>query len=753
MALIDRVKTVLDRLAPQGWQALFALHGLDITAPDLRSELGRPLSTINRNLPGFTDFALEGDRGIVPGQPARSLLFHALASPNVLKERENGPDLKAFPTLAELEIIENYVFGAQPPSLLDLRARFPGATIAIVVFAVEYRPGAETVQRRHADCCFSRTGVARVGTAPAAYLPKNRGFLPFVENQKNAIRVLPARYAAYIAIQRKGSRNTFGPMRFQSGDSTLDFWVPIHKLFNGPECLRGLDLQVNLTANHVNEKLRRSHLEWGRAGIDSGWREPDISQSPFIFREGIAAWATDLNSLGSGLLMPTVHPALVEAATYKGKPLTYRVVPDSPTLSSSLLIPAPNDLRLAPEYVHARHVVRQNGTEENLNDRQDVEAAVSRGGYRARHYLDFTGDGWIDVECPQLATEINRRVPAYSLVTAPDFFPHADQRELLEWAETSVPTALRENIWRVPPETLSDGRFPPNIQLVGANFRAEDKTVTTIVSLPQVGVVQPTRLDPSTTLRHAYLPDAASSVFQPGWDVSLSTTRTTPATPHLAAYGLGSPFPEDAKLCAALSTFWPGVAPDAARTFEPNPTGPGAAWPTVSPLTDEEIGQTGTSPWDGIAGPKIITLNNRRFVEYADFDHADYVESALQNKYSLSLTGKVDLPQYKSRVLTMARVYRVLSLKTFSQKAAWSVVSFRQVVATDRELQQAQNQSGTVLQGEIFRFHLYRHGTSTRNSTNSRLRRVAILEESILFVDAMKIILKRGTANWEARNG
>ena len=28
---------------------------------------------------------------------------------------------------------------------------------------------------------------------------------------------------------------------------------------------------------------------------------------------------------------------------------------------------------------------------------------------------------------------------------------------------------------------------------------------------------------------------------------------------HLAAYGLGSPFPEDSKLCAALSSFWPAV--------------------------------------------------------------------------------------------------------------------------------------------------------------------------------------------------
>jgi hypothetical protein len=753
MALIDRVKTVLSRLAPQGWQALFNLHGLDITASDLKMELGRQLikadgqTTIDRNLPGFEDFALEGDRGVVPGQPARSLLFHALASPNVVKG-VNGVELLAFPTLAELEMIENYVFGANPPSLLDLRARFPGATIAIVVFAAEYRPAAETVHRKHADFCCSRTGVARVGTAPAVYLPKNRGFLPFVDGDNNAIRILPARYAAYIAIQRKGDPLRFGPMRPQNEDSNLDFWVPIHKLFNGTECLRGLDLTINLKTNHVNEKLRRIHLEFGRRGIDGGWREPDISQSPFIFRDGIAEWATDAN-LGSGLLVPTVHPALVEAGIYQGKPLTYRVSPNpNRNLSSSLTIEAQDDFRQAPEYVHARHLLRQNGVEENLNDRQDVAAAVERGNYRARHYLDFTGDGWIDAECPQLATEINRRVPAYSLVTAPDFFPNCDQRELLEWTETSVPTVLRNNLWRIPPETLADGRFAPNLQLVGANFRPEDKTVTAIVSLPQVGVVQPTRLDLPTTVRHAYLPDAAASVFQPGWDVSLSRTQTIPQTPHLAAYGLGSPFPEDAKLCAALSTFWPGVAPDATRTFQPSPS-----WPTVSPMTDEEIGQSGSLPWDGIPGSKTITVSNRRLVEYADFDHADYVETALQNKFSLALTGKVDVQQYEFRVLAMARVYRVLGLNDIPAKASWSVNSFRQAGSANGELQQAQTQAGATLQGNIFRFELYRHGTSTLDSTNPRKRRVQILETATFFVDSLQILLKRGSSNWTLRNG
>lgn len=164
MTLIDDVQSACRRLAPEGWAGLLAQYGLDITAPNLAEELARELPNVRRDLPGFEDFAMEGRRAIEPGSPARSLLYHALASPNVVVGA-GGQPLDAFPTLAEIEAVENYVFGVEPPSVDDLAARFPHAAIAIAVFATEYRPGAETVHRRHADLCFSRTGVARVGTA------------------------------------------------------------------------------------------------------------------------------------------------------------------------------------------------------------------------------------------------------------------------------------------------------------------------------------------------------------------------------------------------------------------------------------------------------------------------------------------------------------------------------------------------------------------------------------------------------------
>ena len=58
-------------------------------------------------------------------------------------------------------------FGIQPPSIYDMTARARSlvptggnALLAIVVFTSDYRPGSETVHRKHADLCFSRTGVA-----------------------------------------------------------------------------------------------------------------------------------------------------------------------------------------------------------------------------------------------------------------------------------------------------------------------------------------------------------------------------------------------------------------------------------------------------------------------------------------------------------------------------------------------------------------------------------------------------------------
>jgi hypothetical protein len=121
MVLKDEVKRICNQLAPHGWHNLLLKHGLDITADNLEDELLKELPTIKRNIDGFIDFADEGKRGIEPGNPARSLLFHALASPNV--RQVDGKELDVFPTLAEIETVENYVYGIQLPSMEELKSR------------------------------------------------------------------------------------------------------------------------------------------------------------------------------------------------------------------------------------------------------------------------------------------------------------------------------------------------------------------------------------------------------------------------------------------------------------------------------------------------------------------------------------------------------------------------------------------------------------------------------------------------------
>ncbi|MDH4155000.1 MAG: hypothetical protein OEV01_14535 [Nitrospira sp.] len=714
MALIDDVKVVCDRLAPLGWQdLLLKVTGgqLNIVKPTevaLKTELTKTLTSIDRTVTGFTDFSLSGAKAITAGSPAGSLLYHALASPNVTA------GISGFPTLKEIEMVENYVFGAQPPTLESLKSK-AGLTgsqrLSVVLFAYEYRPARDTCTGRQADMVFSRTGVSRVGTRPAFYDARNRGFQAQVADDPFAFRVCPSRFAAFLAVKRKGSDDVT-IMRTQPGDSTRDFWVPIHKLFNGTECLAGLNLEVELSAFHYNDKIRRTRAVTLRMA-----RVP--ATSPFQFSTGIAELSTD-TSLGAGIVTPVPHPRLIEPATVNGQLLTYRVPPGQKTFAA--LEPGAtsgvdgSEIRPAPAYVHARTQVR-NGALIDLNNdplRPDVNDTVSTGNYRALHYVDFTGDGQISATVsaltgkPEVAASV---VPCYSLVAAPDFFTSAGQRELFE----RVP----DNFWGVPPVPLCDTRLPANLQMPGNRFSAAEKTISAIVSLlgPAPGSVTiPQSFDAD---RHSCLPDDCAGVFAPGWDVSTDRTRVAGTqVQHLAAYGLGSPFPEDTKLCAALSTFWPAVAPDASRAMSPNTGNPNLR-ATVAPLTDEEIGQAGALPWDGVTGPKVTTFNGEEFLDCEKFLHVDYVKHALEGRFTPRLTAQVSSEEYMLRMQAIAKCYSTVG----GDRNMRFVVSFRKISAGDPELQRAQLDTSTVLSGEVYRIDMILGGEETEHPHPSDFRR------------------------------
>jgi hypothetical protein len=321
---------------------------------------------------------------------------------------------------------------------------------------------------------------------------------------------------------------------------------------------------------------------------------------------------------------------------------------------------------------------------------------------------------------------------------------------VMEWWLERAPQALRDFVWETPPLTLADHRIAPNLKLTNvdfhptdtslarAEFRAEDDTVTAIVSLPQPDNSRRAGVMSSQRNRHTWLPDAAAGVFAPGWDTSFDVTS---GTQHLAAYGLGSPFPEDAKLCAAISAFWPAVAPDVGRSFS-------RVFATVSPLTDEELGSTGAPSWDGVAGPRVVTVDGVEMADYASFDHVDYVDLALANRFSLALTSKIGTGEYVSRILAMARAYRAVGVQETFEKRRWNVLSFRKIRVGDADLHEAETKTGLRLQGDIFRLELYQPGAPPSTPDARRRSRVAMQSRTLVLVGGTPTVLVKSDGQW-----
>ncbi|MBA3755334.1 MAG: hypothetical protein H0X02_03490 [Nitrosomonas sp.] len=705
------------------------------------------LSFIDRSLTGLEDFSSDGQKAITPSQPSLSLLYHVLASPLVVRDHLGTP-FGGYATPAELDLLENYIYSSSGLSLQEiLNQNGETAKVAVVVFATEYRPVADTVDGHHADLTFSRTGVARVGTARPRYLAEQRGFWPEDADNPHNIRAIPAKYSAWLAVSKKGRESRVSPILENSfgqkvKESTRDFWIPVHKLFTGGECLDGHDLEVSLKSTLFNIKLQRIHKRIGTNPLPQGY--------PYVIQDGdIGDFSTD-PSLGPGWLIPRLRPRLIEPAIIDGKGLTYTVRAEDIDAFAAFEIPSGG-----PNYVHARtRVTALNGKQvfTDLNDFDDVVKEMKNvSTYQALHYLDFTGDGWITASISGLERSQLKNVPAYALVSAPDYFPSSGQFELSVWSRSNqVPAFFKESLWHIPPTPLSENRLPANLQLPESPFDEADDTITAIVGVgvpstpPSIWPAQP------DARRTSYLPDDAAGVFAPGWDTSTDTFGTTT---HFAAYGLGSPFPEDAKLCAALSTFWPAVAPDVFRTFvnvEGNTNG------SIAPLTDEEIGQTGSLPWDGVPGPRVIKEKGQVFVEYASFLNVDYVRLMEQNRFTIRLIAQLEVEEYQGRIIASCRVYAVLAElgNIMEARKAWLMLSFREVSAGDPDLQKAQAEAGEALQGKVYSVRMCRITTGIK--VDPRIERMPLAQDKRFFVSAGSVMVIHKNASdaqfWKSRS-
>jgi hypothetical protein len=666
MALIDEVFVVCQRLAPY-WNSYLQGHDLSIdgqTPKLLEDQLSAELD-VDTSIEGFEDFALLSGpnvtKAIEPGSPARSLLYHALASPNV---RPSSIPEKAYPQPEELEVIENYIYASQNLTQDDLQMKAGTSALAIAVFTKEYRPAPETAHRRHADLCFSRVGIARMGTEPSHYDPRGRCFQTFIDRSGPYVRVLPCRYSAYIAVRMKGDASLGRPFRFQPGDNAQDFWIPIHKIFNGKECILGLDLQITFENFQTNEKLRKLHLALQALGFDSLHHENAISRPPLT---------TTSDSFKPGntfVVMPQAGALTERLKNAKGLPIVFRVPPNPISENSSFhLMPRP--LRSAPEFTHIRDQKRL-GRIIDMNKQPDVLELTRSGGYDALHYSDPSSEGFVRVICAELDTLIPRRFAAYSIVAPPDLLPLVKQAAAMEWWENSVPEDVKNNIWDGKPVPLCDTRCAGNVEIERARFDPLDTTLPSIVSADPVLPAGATRQVASYASPVSSLPDDAAGVFAPGWDVSKDSTPGSfdpqvgviAPVEHLAGYGLGSPFLEDTKLCAAQSAFWPAAAPDTTRQYGP------IGQPSATPLTDSELG------WDNVGPPDLVRSNVARF---SAIDYADYVHTALAGRFDFRAVGRIDFDEYRARTLTMARVHQALKARDFSTRGKWSVFRFRDV--------------------------------------------------------------------------
>jgi hypothetical protein len=673
MSRIGNVVRICRSLADRGWNQVFLEHGLNLKARDLETALERPLP-IDRGKPGFADFCLSGHKGVTPCDPAKSLLYHALASPDVHPRSRGGQiAAAAYPSLAELDEIENYIYSLKP---LKLDA---STDLIIGVFAYEYRPAASGAHGYHADLVFSRTGVARVGTARPAWYGPWRNFRPD-PLRRDGISVCPARYGAFVVGTDDDKYNTPVMGRWdEQDDPTRTFYVPTHKLFPGPDCIEGVDLELVFREYHRNEKLMKLHTT-GQLETVEGF---DVKSHPFIRDSLNGGDLVKLVPCGASVLVaPRARPTLVRTTTQLNaltgnSELVRFTVPAQKRgnrFSTSLQMDTDGDARTVPEYVNIRHLVKEKRAGKfSISDlkkfpNKKFKALLKNGDYEAAHFIDDTCDGCVTVTLHGLFQQL-QSLPAYSLVAAPHFFPLADQLQISNWVRRSL-INYQEQFAQGSPWPLCEGRRPANIELprpenlMERAFGRDDDTVTAIVS-QQPRSRQYNAPDRSKCFA-SHLTDAASNEFDPGWDISMGGDDEGN---YLAAYGLGSPFPEDAKLCAALNSFWPAAAPDASRTFAIE------CGPTAMPLLDEEIGYHPRHPlvrakkvkssygWDGEQGPFFERSRGSQHINAADIDRSDYVSNALANKIDIRRTSSASADEIIHRMDALRRCVEVLPPK------------------------------------------------------------------------------------------
>jgi hypothetical protein len=218
-------------------------------------------------------------------------------------------------------------------------------------------------------------------------------------------------------------------------DKLRTFFFPVHKLFPGKNCIAGATIKLAFQEYHRNDKLQRVHKSGGIKAI-KGF---DLDEPPFVRDSQKSRDLVTLRKEGASVLVvPQQFGVLVRTAkqmntSTKKNEIARFVVPkeNGNRYETSYLIEAdPSGARKAPEYVNIRHRVVPKGAGFAIEDMQSLpdnefKDLLEVGKYEAAHFIDDTSDGAVTAVVDGLPGK-PRNLAAYSLVTAPDFFPLSD---------------------------------------------------------------------------------------------------------------------------------------------------------------------------------------------------------------------------------------------------------------------------------------------------------------------------------------
>lgn len=718
--LQEEFRQLLLWMRTQGWSRHLekALGvNLDISPEELLKELVKPLDEAKLNTlrsdmrSGYDDFS--GESLVQPGFPAHSLLFHAMASPRVRPE-----GIKNYPSLTQLDTLENIIYAlSEWNELKSVYGIKSHRDLVFAVFAYEYRPAFKTPHHAYADMVYSRTGIARIGNEPLHYDAVNRCHTdrPQDASREKRVAVIPARYGVFIA--RKVRMNDISLVRSKKlkpegklykdvkddrHDDRRFFLQPIRKLFDN-DMLTG-NMNIGYSETHQSEKLVKLYLEMKLKMYN---RPPTRRGSIHLIEQ-----ENNIRRAGASFLVVSKKEELIRPAREKGEILFFKVPPkkwipiedykyanryftawatqeveDVELLTEDRSAPL---TRMYNDYSQPRNKPMFVNITNKKYYRDDsfsplartpderYENFINKGGYYAPLFEDSICDGCVEAELSALKLDslpgISKKpLPAFSIVTAPDFFPQVDPLDLVDF-DIAPGTQTESNFYEGGVASLATARIQPNPKMVKPQAEVTRDTYLAVFSglLKQDAGTDTRRRafysNPATERDYeisSYLPDVASSVFAPGWDVTYCGPKDINRI-YVSTEGLGSPFVEDMKFCSALNGMWPATSPDAARTYQGSnesdyalPEKAQYRNPTAIPLLDHELGFCGDGPagkanetrgWDGEQGPYLEMVNNKWKINFTDIGRADAVNNALDGLLDASHLRKLKSAELIARM-------------------------------------------------------------------------------------------------------